>query len=189
MGMALSVPRYTIDDIERLPEDGNRYEVLDGMLIVTPSPSFGHQRVAMEIAFHLRRGIGDLGVVVAPGAMQRGANTQLQPDILVVPARYGRVEQWREIEAHWLAVEVLSRSSRVYDREFKRDAYLALGVAEIWLVDLRSQTVEVSRAAGTLEVVRDVIRWGVPGSELVVSIGVPELFPTLDHPVSGPRKE
>ena len=42
---------------------------------------------------------------------------------------------WRKITEHWLAVEVLSRSSRVYDREFKRDAYFALGLQQVWLVD------------------------------------------------------
>ena len=177
MGMALSVPRYTIDDIERLPEDGNRYEVLDGMLIVTPSPSFGHQRVATDIAVRLGQAIGSLGVVVAPGAIQRGDSTQLEPDVLVVPAAYGRVEKWREIEEHWLAVEVLSRSSHIYDREFKRDAYLALGVREVWLVDARSKTIEVARAPGRVDVVRDVIRWRVPGSEVVVAINLDELFP------------
>lgn len=75
-------------------------------------------------------------------------NTQLQPDILVYPARYPIDSKWEDIDEHWLAVQVLSRSSRVYDREIKRDAYIALGVQEVWLVDRWSKVVEVTRVRG-----------------------------------------
>ena len=53
MGMALTVPRYTVDDLERFPNDGNRYELLDGMLIVTPAPRNAHQLLTFELAFRL----------------------------------------------------------------------------------------------------------------------------------------
>ena len=100
MAMAISIPRYTIADLERFPNDGNRYELLDGVLLVTP-------------------------------------------------ARYPIDSKWEEIDEHWLAVEVLSRSSRVYDREIKRDAYIALGVPEVWLVDRWNTLTDVFAAMST----------------------------------------
>jgi len=124
MGMTVSVPRYTVADLERFPDDGNRYELLDGVLIVTPSPSHAHQIIANRLQFRLTQAVvvpGD-GQVVGPGAITLLPKTQLEPDILVYPSGYGLELNWEEIDEHWLAVEVLSRSSKVYDREMKRDA-------------------------------------------------------------------
>lgn len=73
---------------------------------------------------------------MAPGAVVRSADTQLQPDLLVYPARFSPNTDRRKIDEHWLAVEILIPSSRIYDRGFKRDAYFALGVQQVWLVDL-----------------------------------------------------
>jgi Uma2 family endonuclease len=74
---------------------------------------------------------------------------------------------------------VLSRSSRVYDREIKRDAYLALGVQEVWLVDRWSKVVEVSRASGPGKILRDVLPWRVPTLELEVEIPLTDVFAGL----------
>jgi hypothetical protein len=68
-----------------------------------------------------------LAHVVGPGVVVRAPNTQLQPDVLVFPATYKPDTDWRRIKGHWLAIEVLSGSSKIYDREFKKDAYFALG--------------------------------------------------------------
>jgi len=179
MGMAISIPRYTIDDLDRMPDDGNRYELLDGMLLVTPPASFGHQLVATSLAARLIAATGpSIAKVVGPGAVRRGNNTHLEPDVLVLPARFSGEEKWDEIDEHWLAVEVLSQSSRIYDREFKRDAYLALGVREVWLVDTEGRTIEVFRESGRGELVSDVVRWRVPGLDRIVSVDLAELFGT-----------
>jgi Uma2 family endonuclease len=77
---------------------------------------------------------------------------------------------WSKITEHWLAVEVLSRSSRIYDREFKRDAYFALGVQQVWLVDLRRQSVEACAGKGKSRVVRDGIRWKIAGVDVVIDL-------------------
>ncbi|HET9777100.1 MAG TPA: Uma2 family endonuclease [Gemmatimonadaceae bacterium] len=77
---------------------------------------------------------------------------------------------WRKITEHWLAVEILSRSSRVYDREFKRDAYFALGLQQVWLVDWRDESVEVCAAKGKSSVVRDRILWRIAGAEVVIDL-------------------
>ena len=182
MGMAVSVPRYTVDDLERFPNDGDRYELLDGILLVTPAPRAVHQNIAGRLQLLLGTAVQRPGHarVVGPGAISVPPRTQLQPDILVYPARFGPSVDWISVTDHWLAVEVLSRSSRVYDREFKRDAYFALGVLQVWLVDIADKSVEVWRARDAREVVRDVIRWRVPTLDLVVPIVLAEVFAGLE---------
>lgn len=172
MAMAISVPLYTVDDLEHFPDDGNRYELLDGVLLVTPQAALVHQIVANRIQFELSAALQKPGFahVVGPGAVVRMPRTQLQPDILVFPARFSPMTDWRKITEHWLAVEILSRSSRVYDREFKRDAYFALGLQQVWLVDWRDESVEVWAAKGKSSVVRDRILWRIAGAEVVIDL-------------------
>jgi Uma2 family endonuclease len=177
MGMAISVPRYTVDDLERFPNDGNRYELLDGVLIVTPAPQRAHQLVASRIMGQLLAALHGVADVVGPGVIVRLPGTQLEPDVLVQPARFAHLLRWVDVTEHWLAVEVLSRSSRIYDREFKRDAYFALGVQQVWLVDIEDRSVEVWSSRSEPDIVRDVIRWRVPTTDLVVAINLAGMFP------------
>ncbi|MEO8561690.1 MAG: Uma2 family endonuclease [bacterium] len=175
--MALTVPQYTIADLDLLPDDGNRYEVLAGTLLVTPSSGSGHQGIAARLSalfasYILARRLG----LFSPGVVTLPPLTQLEPDLLVVPPRFAPGTPWAEISEHWLAVEVLSRSSHVYDREFKRDAYLALGVREVWLVDVRDRSIEVCVRRGAGRVVRDALSWSAPDGELSVHVELAELF-------------
>lgn len=178
MVMAFSVPRYTVDDLDRFPDDGNRYELLDGLLLVTPAPSPAHQIVASRMQVRLSIALQSPGYahVVGPGAICMPPDTQLQPDVLVYPSRFNPNTEWAKITEHWLAIEVLSPSSRMYDREFKRDAYFALGVPQVWLLDCRDASAEVWRPGGVREVARDVIRWRPPSLDRVVSIDLAEVF-------------
>jgi len=181
MVMPLPIPRLSIDMLDDLPDDGTRYELLEGVLLVTPAPSFAHQVVATRLASILTSALhGSDAAVVAVGAIQRGRHTQLQPDVLVCPPGVRPTANWREIRDWWLAAEVLSPSSRLYDREVKRGAYLALGVQEYWIVDPDACSVE--RWAGV-----ESERLGV-NAELVwrprelgraISIDLRELFRNL----------
>jgi len=182
MAMALTVPRYTVADLERFPDDGQRYELLDGLLLVTPSPGVDHQLVAFRLAAALARALESRpGIqVVGPGVVVREPGTQLQPDVMVFRAAGPFAASWKEIREVWLAVEVLSPGSRVYDREFKRDAYLALGVAEVWLVELRERVVLVSRAERPRdERVTGVLRWEPPHLDLAIELDLARLFADL----------
>ena len=87
---------------------------------------------------------------------------------------------WRK--EFWLAIEVLSPSSRVYYRDFKRDAYLALGVREVWIVDWRERVVEVTRTRGHFRRARGEIRWRPPGLA-PVTISLDEVFQDLTDTV------
>lgn len=182
MEMALELPRYTIDDLDRLPDDGNRYEILDGVLLVTPAPNTGHQIVASRIQGELIAALQVPGHahVVGPGAIAVPPRTQLQPDILVYPARFGPRVEWAKVTEHWLAVEVLSRSSRIYDREVKRDAYFALGVRQLWLADPRDRSVEIWRSPRLHKVERQIIRWRAPGLDRVLAFDLATVFAGFD---------
>lgn len=180
MGMAITVPRYTVDDLDAFPEDGNRYELLDGMLLVTPMAGNAHQVVCARLMGMLWEVAGRTGEahVVGPGVIRVPPTLHLEPDILVYPSRYAPGTLWEKIPDHWLAVETLSRSSRVYDREFKRDAYLALGVNDVWLVDTRARSIEVFRHDYS-ETVFDTLRWRVPELNRIVAIDLNEVFAGL----------
>ena len=181
MGMAVSIPFYTVDDLANFPDDGNRYELLDGVLLVTPSPNQEHQVIAARLIQHLLGALVGSGVrVVGPGVVPRGLKTQLEPDVLVYPSRYPVNSPWSQITEHWLAVEIFSPGSRIYDREFKRDAYLRLGVREVWLVDADNRSVEICRAPGVSEHVSDVITWRPHTLDAEVHIDLADIFMGLE---------
>jgi len=154
MVMPLAVPRFTIADLDRFPDDGNRYELLGGMLLVTPEAGPRHQVAAGRLCGMLWSYLGQHGpaLIVSPGGIQIGEDTQLEPDILVVPARDADASSWREITEWWLAIEVSGVPSRVYDRDYKTAAYLEAGVREVWRADLRDRTIYVSKPRGGFEV-------------------------------------
>lgn len=124
----------TRDDLASLPDDGHRYELLDGALIVTPAPSPAHQRAVLRLgAALLAEAPRQLDVMVAPLDVVLDDSTVLQPDILVAPrAAFTR----RDLPvAPTLAVEVLSPSTRRVDVVLKHDRYRAAGCASYWVVD------------------------------------------------------
>jgi len=174
MAMPIAVPRYTVDQVKRFPPDGQRYELLDGVLLVTPAPRQLHQVVIAHLLVQLYQGLMATGraIVVTPGELEIGTQTLLDPDILVFPATFGPETTWKQIRGWWLAVEVLSPSSRVYDRDFKRPAYLALGVETVWLVDPEAGTVEIwEPGAASPKVERERIEWRGMAVELGVVWG------------------
>lgn len=188
MGMALEVPRFTIDMLDDFPDDGTRYELLEGILLVTPAPSLTHQIVATRLVHALMTALdgGRLAHVAAVGALQRGDNTQLQPDILVLPSSFPLGTDWRDVSGWWLAVEVMSPSSRVYDREIKRQAYLTLGVEEYWLVDLRDSSVEVwRRGIDSSERVVGSLTWSPDGLDEAIVIDLHDVFRDTDGDFGG----
>jgi Uma2 family endonuclease len=180
MAMPLPLPTFTTDDLRDFPEDGQRYELLEGVLLVTPAPGSAHQVVLSRIvgAIQSYLATSQEAYVVSPGEIEIAPKTLLEPDLLVFPATYAPGTAWRKIRGWWLAAEVFSPSSRVYDREYKRDAYLSLGVREAWLVDLDERAVFVSRRG---EPDRDVrysgeLAWSPAEMREPLAIDVAQLF-------------
>lgn len=128
---------FTVEDLERMPDDGLRYELLDGTLLVSPAPGVWHQEVALELAVRLRAACPlELHVVIAPFEWRGSRRTALQPDVLVAWRHDLLVEGGKFLAAPpVLAVEVLSPSTRRIDRLSKLSAYEEAGVASYWLVD------------------------------------------------------
>lgn len=129
---------FTVEDLERMPDDGRRYELLDGVLLVSPAPGVWHQEVAFALARALHVACPPaLHVVIAPFEWRGSKRTALQPDVLV--ARHAdllAVEGGKFLgEPPVLAVEVLSPSTRRIDRLSKLSAYEEAGVDSYWLVD------------------------------------------------------
>jgi Uma2 family endonuclease len=118
---------WTYDDYAALPDDGHRYEIVDGVLYMSPAPSREHQNAALEIAAYLRTyvklaGLGQ--VYIAPFDVQLDPRTVVQPDVLVVlNPHLDRVAESRVIGAPDLVVEVSSPGTVGHDRTRKQDAY------------------------------------------------------------------
>jgi len=128
----------TVDDLEQLPDDGHRYELVDGVLVVSPAPIWAHQ-AAQGALYRLLHAAcpPHLRVIGAPFEWREGRSTALQPDVLVA-----RFEALREVaggkflaEPPLLAVEVLSPSTRRFDRMVKLSVYEDSRVTSYWLVD------------------------------------------------------
>ncbi|WP_284302959.1 Uma2 family endonuclease [Mobilicoccus caccae] len=125
---------WTVDDLDTMPDDGNRYELLDGLLVVTPAPSRRHQRISMRLgsALHALCPAG-LEVLAAPFDVRLAPDTSLQPDVLV--ASMDELTERGLPTAPLLAVEILSPSTRLYDLNLKKARYEEAGCASYWVVD------------------------------------------------------
>lgn len=137
----------TIDDLMTLPEDGNRYELIGGELIVSPAPSLRHQHLVGEMFKRLSSHVEDrqFGTVfTAPVEVQLTPHDVVQPDIVVVlTERLYRLKEQRIEGAPDLVVEVISPGSRGTDRVRKAALYANHGVREYWLVDPETESVAV----------------------------------------------
>ena len=141
---------WTPDEVRRLieehPEPVPRYELLDGELLVTPSPTSLHQRIVFELAMRLHEYVRkhNLGEVrISPSDLRPIPDVLLQPDFFVIPAISGRRAPLEDpVTRVLLAVEVVSASSARFDRVLKRQAYQKMGLPEYWIVDPDAQTVE-----------------------------------------------
>jgi Uma2 family endonuclease len=133
---------FTRADLALMPDDGHRYELVDGALLVTPGPVLRHQDLVLGLALLLREACPpELKVVLAPFAVALATDTELQPDLLVAPRA-----QFTETAlpgAPLLAVEVLSPSTRRIDLLLKRDRWEQAGCPSYWLVDPDGPTVTV----------------------------------------------
>ena len=139
--------RWTYADYAALPDDGNRYEIIAGVLYTTPAPGAGHQSVSARLVTFLVTHVEFAGlgrVFAAPVDVELAPDTVVQPDIVVIlSANLDRITPSRIIGAPDLVVEILFPGTAGYDRREKQDAYARAGVGEYWIVDPGAQTVEL----------------------------------------------
>jgi len=137
---------FTVDDLEAMPDDGNRYELIDGMLFVSPAPIPRHQKIVLQLAIRLDAACPD-GFQVLPGplSVRPSRSTELQPDVLV--ARDEDLTEKLLPVGPVLAVEVLSPSTALYDLNTKKAAYERLGVRSYWIIDPQQPSLTVFELA------------------------------------------
>lgn len=141
--------KLTYDDCLHLPQDGKRYEILDGDLYVTAAPSPKHQRTLRELLYWLHSFLREhrLGEVFsAPLDVLLSRHDTVQPDLLYISNERLLILRERNIRgAPDLVVEILSPSTRRMDEDIKLRRYEALGVREYWLIDPTRQAARIYR--------------------------------------------
>jgi Uma2 family endonuclease len=144
---------WTYNHYAALPDDGKRYEVVNGVLYMSPSPNWPHQEIAGAFYRHLysyveSRGIG--GAFTAPLDVQLGPKDVFQPDVVVLlKTSREKLKKRHIIGPPDLVVEVVSPGSETHDRYRKIAAYARGGVPEYWIADPGSRTVEVLLLEGS----------------------------------------
>lgn len=146
MVMPEAARRWTRDMVLALPDDRNRYELIDGELIVTPSPTPRHQMVLVELVSRFLPYLREAGsgqLLTSPADLALGEEEILQPDFFVIPrVAAGALTAWGQVTTLLLAVEIISPASARWDRGLKRRRYQRPGVPEYWIVDPDARVVE-----------------------------------------------
>ena len=177
-------PYFTVDILDQLPEDGNRYEVVYGELLVTPAPRWNHQELVARLFLVLHQYLERFPfghLVMSPADVRWGNDTGVQPDLFVVPKAVARTMDWRQIRELLLVVEVVSPSSARADRFTKRRRYQEAGVPLYWIVDPTAQVVEVWTPQATLPgIAKTSVVWAPSGAEDSLVVELTELFKPVE---------
>ena len=179
--MGMSAPLYySADMVRSLPDDGNRYEVVYGELLVTPAPRLWHQvlvkRLSLALGLYLERHpVGEL--LTAPADISWGPDVLVQPDVFVVPREEARTLLWSRVRTLLLVTEVLSPSSARGDRFLKRLRYRQAEVPVYWVVDGDDRSVEVWTPGDDFPAVeRERLVWQPAGSRHSFTLLLENLF-------------
>ena len=172
--MSMPTKAWTLEELHRLPDDGNKYEVIRGELFVTPPPSVDHEEVLARLndiltAYVRKHG---LGRVYHPRAVIRFKGSEAEPDLMVravPPGVHGNA--WEKLPPPLLVIEVLSPTTRRRDLVTKREYYLDAGAGEYWVVDGEQQEIHVSRLGEEDVIVRESLVWrGAAAEPLMLDV-------------------
>lgn len=146
MTVAIEKKRFTYEDYLKTPDD-IRYELIEGELIMTPSPVPYHQRIVMNIGFKMEEFVkkNRIGkVFIAPCDVYLDNENVLQPDILFISNERANIIGEKNIQgAPDLVVEILSENSAYNDLIRKKKLYARFGVKEYWIVDPELKTLDI----------------------------------------------
>ncbi|MBI4501977.1 MAG: Uma2 family endonuclease [Gemmatimonadetes bacterium] len=177
--MPQATSRWTAEMVRALPDDGNRYEVIDGELFVTPAPAPRHQRAVAKIQFPLTSytlstRIGE--TLASPADISTREDRLVQPDLFVLPKGHRPIRKWTEITHLLLAVEVLSPSTARADRQEKRRLYAELA-DEYWIVDLDARLIERWRPDDQRpEILTERLNWQPASGNPAFELELPPFF-------------
>ena len=176
--VAMSMPAnaWTLEELHRLPDDGNKYELIHGQLFVTPPPSVDHEEVLARLSAMLTPYVEKhgLGRVYHPRAVIRFERSEAEPDIMVRSVPSGvRGNAWEKLPPPLLVVEVLSPFTRRRDLLEKRKYYLDAGVGEYWVLDGERRDVSVIRRRVQDLLIGETLVWrAVPEDPLILELSV-----------------
>jgi len=181
--MPASRTEWTVEMLDALPDDGQRYEIIDGELYVTPAPSDLHQLVVGALYARLRAYMRPSTVgraFTSPSDVRRGdrRRNRVQPDIFVVRLVDGSRPPYPfDLSDLLLAVEVESPSNPDYDYQTKRELYLGNGVPEYWIVSPVARTLARWRGAvDPGEILTAGLQWHPAGMPEPFGLELPEFF-------------
>lgn len=183
MAMRATHSEWTVDMLDALPDDGNRYELIDGTLFVTPAPSDVHQLVVGALHARVRAYLRPEPVaraLISPADVRRPdrRRNRVQPDIFVVRLTDEKRPPYPfDLTDLLLAVEVESPNNQAYDHQTKRELYLSSGVPEYWIVNPNARTFARWRAGEEFaELLTTRIVWHPSGMTSPLTIELPEFF-------------
>lgn len=146
MSVAKAAGTWTYDDLLALPDDGRRYEIIEGALFEMPAPSLDHAMILANLVLligPLVRSLGGTFFFAPLDVFFQGADP-VQPDLLaILPGWEGKLRPRGPEGAPDLVIEVLSPSNRGHDLVTKRRLYGRAGVREYWIVDPAARSVEI----------------------------------------------
>jgi len=180
MAMPEATRRWTREMVLALPDDGNRYELFDGELLVTPAAIPRHQLAAQRLFQYLAPYVktNRLGEVFAlPADLDLGGDQLSQPDVFVIPSLPPSLLSWRNTPNPILIVEVISPGSARGDRLVKRRRFQSIGIPEYWIVDVDGRVIERWRPADERPEILDTrLEWRPAEGVEPLVIDLPRFF-------------
>ena len=169
---------WTLEDLDRLPDDGNKYEVLHGELFVTPQPTLDDDTAIARLTqllvpFVVKEKLG----MVFPGRPAiRTSDSHVEPDLVVRQVSPPKT-RWEDAPLPLLVVEVLSPTTKWRDRGPKRDFYVdELRVPDYWIVDTEERAITVIRPGVEDFSVIDRFEWSPPGAAVPLEVTLDDVF-------------
>jgi Uma2 family endonuclease len=176
--MATKTHRWTLADLDRMPDDGNSYELVRGKLFVTPAPRNAHQEIVAALNEIIAPYVWKhaLGQIHHPRAVVIIDGSQVEPDLMVRPSVSPPLPSWEDMPLPLLIVEVLSDTTRRRDLVEKREFYKDIGIAEYWIIDGDARTFTVVQPKGRETRVTDTVLWHPPRAPEPLAIDVSGFF-------------
>ncbi len=167
MHMATETKPWTLEELHRLPDDGNKYELVRGELFVTPPPSEAHENILARLTPLLDPFVAAnrLGMVYHPRSVMRFDGSEVEWDGAPTPV---------------LIVEVLSGSTSRRDQLQKRDLYIDAGVEEYWIVDPERETIRTLRAGRADQTSTEQLTWSPSGAASSLTVNLRYVFGHAD---------
>jgi Uma2 family endonuclease len=178
MHMAASTKQWTLAELHSLPDDGNKYELIDGELYVTPPPNPEHETILARLSRILEPYVArhGLGLVYHPRSVVRVGDSEVEPDLMVRRPAFRERARCEDMPPPSLVVETFSPYTRRRDVGAKYDFYARNGIAEYWMIDPERRTITVARRGTEDLIVRDAFAWHPVGASEPLTIECEQLF-------------